>query len=193
VLLDGLKMRSWSSIPLGLVLAAGLTSAAFFAGKPSRARTATAPSAASAAAVAVTHAPEPPQTEQPVLDLLLEEPAPELSLDAGSSPDLPTGAPKSVSFGVVLYHYAGAQMAPAGARSREEALKLAESAAAEAQKDFGKAVQQGDSGSTEDAGVIPRGVLEPSVEYVLFTMKKGEVHEKPLETPRGFWILRRNE
>jgi hypothetical protein len=40
---------------------------------------------------------------------------------------------------------------------------------------------------------MPRGVLEPGVEYVLFTLKKGEVYGEPIDTPRGYWILRRSE
>jgi parvulin-like peptidyl-prolyl isomerase len=44
----------------------------------------------------------------------------------------------------------------------------------------------------DDAGTIPRGVLEPTVEYALFTLKPGDVSD-PIDTPRGFWIVRRIE
>jgi hypothetical protein len=35
-------------------------------------------------------------------------------------------------------------------------------------------------------------VLEPVVEYLLFTLPKGEVYPEPIDTPRGYWIIRRN-
>jgi parvulin-like peptidyl-prolyl isomerase len=44
----------------------------------------------------------------------------------------------------------------------------------------------------EDAGRIPRGVLEPAAEYALFTLSPGAVSD-PVETPRGFWIVKRIE
>jgi parvulin-like peptidyl-prolyl isomerase len=63
----------------------------------------------------------------------------------------------------------------------------------EAKLDFAAAVTKGDRGSTTDAGHVPLGVLEPAAEYLLFTLPKGEVLSEPVDTPRGYWILRRNK
>ena len=103
---------------------------------------------------------------------------------------LPSGSPKTVRFGVILVQYRGAEFAPANARPKQEALTLARSMAEAASTDFKAQVQRGDPGSMEDAGRIPRGVLEPSVEYALFTLPRGNVSE-PIDTPRGYWIVRR--
>ncbi|MCC6217190.1 MAG: peptidylprolyl isomerase [Polyangiaceae bacterium] len=110
--------------------------------------------------------------------------------DGGS---LPAGAPKSVRFGVILVTYEGAQLAPRGARSKQAARALATELATEAQTQFAKAVERGDRGSLADAGRIPRGILEPHIEFALFTLKKGEVAAEPVDTPRGFWVVRRLE
>jgi parvulin-like peptidyl-prolyl isomerase len=53
-------------------------------------------------------------------------------------------------------------------------------------------VVRGDNGSSDDVGRIPRGVLEPATEYMLFTMPVGSVSD-PIETPRGYWIAKRTE
>ena len=111
--------------------------------------------------------------------------------DGRQVPELPASAPNSLSFGVVLFTYAGAQAAPDSARTKEAAKQRAEAVIEEAKRDFKAAVAKGDRGSTADAGRIPRGVLEPSVEYVLFTLAKGAVHSEPVDTPRGFWVVRR--
>jgi hypothetical protein len=103
---------------------------------------------------------------------------------------LPAGSPKIVRFGVVLVTYRGAEGAPATARPKDEALRLVRTIAEAAQADFRGAVTKGDPGSMDDAGRMPRGVLEPPVEYVLFTLRTGQVSE-PVDTPRGYWILRR--
>jgi len=105
---------------------------------------------------------------------------------------LPTGSPKTVRFGVILVQYRGAELAPPHARPRQEAQVLARTLAEAANTDFKAQVQRGDPGSMEDAGRIPRGVLEPSVEYALFMLPRGGVSE-PIDTPRGFWIVRRIE
>ena len=47
--------------------------------------------------------------------------------------------------------------------------------------------------SVANAGKVARGILEPSVEYQLFTLNKGDVASEPLDTPRGFWVVRRVE
>jgi hypothetical protein len=112
--------------------------------------------------------------------------------DGNVVPPLPDKTPKSVRFGVVLVNYAGAQGAASNARSKREALELAQKLAADAKADFKAAVVRGDSGSIDDIGRVPRGVLEPAPEYVLFTMATGSVSE-PIDTPRGFWIVKRLE
>lgn len=135
------------------------------------------------------------------------EPDPTQHVDAGgtlllsgeAAPALPQDAPKSVVFGVVLVTYRGAQglpgapRLPATVRSREEALELAKQIAELAKTDFKAAVGKGDKvGSMENAGRIPRGVLESAPEYVLFSLPKGGVSE-PVDTPRGYWIVQRIE
>ena len=105
---------------------------------------------------------------------------------------LPSGSPKTVRFGVILVQYKGAELAPPTARPKKEAAELARTLAEAASTDFKAQVQKGDPGSMEDAGRIPRGVLEPAVEYALFMLTRGSVSE-PIDTPRGFWIVRRIE
>ena len=112
--------------------------------------------------------------------------------EAGAIPVLPSGSPKMVRFGVILVHYRGAQAAPPSARSKDEALGLARALAEAARSDFKSQVSKGDPGSMDDAGRIPRGVLEPAIEYSLFTLTPGAVSD-PLDTPRGFWIVKRIE
>jgi hypothetical protein len=94
---------------------------------------------------------------------------------------LPPKAPRRVRFGVILVQYRGVQHAPDSERSRSEAFTLAERLAAVGRVDFARAVQQGDEGSIADAGHMDRGILEP-----------GAV-SRPLDTPRGFWVVRRIE
>ncbi|MBI4701281.1 MAG: peptidylprolyl isomerase [Deltaproteobacteria bacterium] len=113
-------------------------------------------------------------------------------LDGGRVPELGPEAPKEVEFGVVLVGYAGAQGARRDARSRAAALRLAGELLALARSDFAAAVAKGDQGSTAAAGRMPRGVLEPAPEHVLFSLGKGEIGG-PVDTPRGFWIVKRIE
>lgn len=108
-------------------------------------------------------------------------------------PELPASAPKTVGFGVVLVTYQGAQAAPPDARSKTDAQKKAASLLEEAKRDFNAAVAKGDRGSSTNLGRIPRGILEPAVEYILFSMEKGGVHAEPIDTPRGYWLVRRND
>jgi hypothetical protein len=105
---------------------------------------------------------------------------------------LPSGSPKMVRFGVILVQYRGAEGSTITSRSKDEALVYARSIAQAARSDFKSQVLKGDPGSMEDAGRIPRGVLEPAAEYVLFTLAQGNVSE-PLDTPRGYWIVKRIE
>lgn len=113
--------------------------------------------------------------------------------DGRRVPELPATAPTTLRFGVVLFSYAGAQAASGALRSKEAAKQRAQSVIEEAKRDFKAAVAKGDPGSTADAGRIPRGVLEPAVEYVLFTLEKGAVHPEPVDTPRGYWVVKRTD
>jgi PPIC-type PPIASE domain len=113
-------------------------------------------------------------------------------LNGTAPPSLAGDAPKSVVFGVILVQYKGAQAAPASARSRDAAIELARQLAADARTDFKAALAKGDRGSVENAGRMPRGMLEPAPEYVLFSLPKDGVSD-PVDTPRGYWIMHRIE
>ncbi len=104
---------------------------------------------------------------------------------------LPPNAPNDVGFGAVLITFEGVQGAPNKARSKAAALEIATRLLPIAQENFESAVKQGDPGSTANAGTIRRGILEPAVEYALFTLDKGAVYPAPMETPRGYWIMKR--
>jgi PPIC-type PPIASE domain len=112
-------------------------------------------------------------------------------LDGRKAPPVPDSAPQEVTFGVIVFSYQGAQFAGAGTRTKEQAKQKALAAIAEAKHDFSAAVAKGDHGSTSNAGKMPRGMLEGAAEYVLFTLGKGEVASEPVDTPRGYWIVRR--
>ena len=109
--------------------------------------------------------------------------------DGRAVPELPN-APKNVTFGVVLVTYAGAQGAPRNARSKVEAQQLASELAELARTDFDAAVKKGDPGSSENAGRMYRHILEPAPDYALFSLEPEHV-SGPIDTPRGFWIVRR--
>jgi hypothetical protein len=111
--------------------------------------------------------------------------------DGKPVPELPATAPKSCGFGVVLFTYEGVQFAPRKARTKTDAHELAQKLIAKAEQDFAAAVKEGDPGSLADAGSIGRGILERSIEYRLFMLDKGKVYPEPIETPRGFWVLKR--
>jgi len=111
--------------------------------------------------------------------------------DGRKAPPVPESAPQQVTFGVVVFAYQGAQFAQPGTRTKEQAKQKAEALVADAKRDFSAAVAKGDPGSTANAGRMPRGMLEPAAEYVLFNLTKGEVSSAPVDTPRGYWILRR--
>ena len=118
-------------------------------------------------------------------------------LDGTPVPSLPLTVPRQVHFGVVLVSYAGAQPSAGGGsrpatRPKADALALAQKLLATAQQDFHAAVQQGDGGSTDDVGRVKLGVLEPAPEYVLFTLGIDAVGG-PVDTPRGYWIVKRLE
>lgn len=118
-------------------------------------------------------------------------------LDGSPVPPLPLNVPRQVRFGVVLVSYAGAQPSAVGGsrpptRAKTEAEALAEKLLLTAQQDFHAAVQQGDGGSSDDIGRVKLGVLEPAPEYVLFTLPVDGVGG-PVDTPRGYWIVKRLE
>src|SRR5580658_3882262 len=111
-------------------------------------------------------------------------------------PPLPLNAPRQVRFGVVLVSYAGAQDDVNGGhashRSRNDARALAGKLAATAAQDFHSAVQQGDPGSADDVGTVKQGILEPGAEYVLFSLPVEGIGG-PVDTPRGYWVVKRLE
>jgi hypothetical protein len=111
------------------------------------------------------------------------------STDAGA---MPTDAPRTVKLGVVLVQYLGAEGASSSARSKKDALAYAQKLAGDAKTDWTGAVRNGDSGSSEDIGRIPRGVLDPATEVAVFSLAPGEV-SGVLETSRGYWIVKRAE
>jgi hypothetical protein len=127
--------------------------------------------------------------DEPPLAALLDQ---DSGLEGDAAGSLPSTAPRMVRFGVILVQYRGAQGAPPTARSKDEANSLARTIADSAKANFKAAVSQGDPGSTDDAGRMPRGVLEPQAEYALFTLTRGGVSD-PVDTPRGFWIVKRIE
>lgn len=103
---------------------------------------------------------------------------------------LPTNAPRAVRIGIVLFTYAGAEGAGANARPKAQAKEAAEKLLPMAQADFHKAVSQGDSGSADDIGRIPRGVFEPAVEQAVFGLASNGVSEV-MDTAKGYWIVKR--
>lgn len=192
-------MQRTTTIIVGLSFVLAIALLGTLARSPAEKLDKTAPSA-SAPAASVS-APAPVEAEVPPLVMSaappqLPEDVPNPSgfdrlPDGSKAPPLPDNAPQSVRFGVVLVNYKGAQFAGPDARDKAEAQKRAVAMVAEAQKDFAATAARGDRGSTADAGRIPRGILEPAVEYALFTLKKGEVYPEPIDTPRGFWVIRR--
>ncbi|MGH7295722.1 MAG: peptidylprolyl isomerase [Polyangiaceae bacterium] len=161
-------------------------------------------SAVDAGSAAATGAPA--ATDAGSGPLLLSDLLDERRMDAGAGgtmldgtpvPPLPLTVPRQVRFGVVLVSYAGAQPSAGGGsrpstRSKPDALALAQKLLGTAEQDFHAAVQQGDGGSTDDVGHVKLGVLEPAPEYVLFTLAPGAVGG-PVDTPRGYWIVKRLE
>jgi hypothetical protein len=188
-------MQHWTSLLLGLLLGAGIVALVTNVRSPSAPvhqpqRPAKATIAASQSATARAPSPNAPNVGQTTQDAGAASPLSALP-DGSPVPKLPDSAPKRVSFGVVLFQYQGAQSAPAGTRSKAEALRLARETVALAQRDFAEAVKSGDRGSTADAGSMPRGILEPALEYLLFTLAPGAMYPEPVDTPRGYWLMRR--
>jgi len=188
------RSQRWLSILVGLAvvaLAAWMTvegmsphpirkdTEAGVAAAAASASSAAAPDAAAAAASAADASSD--------LDAGLFLPA--ISL-GDASITLGSGAPRQVKLGLILVTYQGAEGAPSNARSKADARAIADRLGQEAKSDFHHAVASGDSGSSDDIGRIPRGVLDPRTEASVFALSSGEVSEV-LETPKGFWIVKR--
>jgi hypothetical protein len=121
--------------------------------------------------------------------------APEGASGDGGSLTLGAGAPRGVRFGVILVGYDGVETLNgerAPKRSKADAKTLADRLDEDARTDFHGAVERGDSGSSDDVGRVPRGVLDPTTEYALFSLPVGGV-SAVVDTPRGFWIAKRLE
>jgi hypothetical protein len=112
-------------------------------------------------------------------------------LQGGVVPPLPNSAPESVDIAVILFTHQDAQFASKRARDKSDALRLAKEVLPEARENFAEAVKKGDPGSTNDAGSVPRGVLEPALQYLVYTLEKDQVFPEPVDTPRGYWIVKR--
>lgn len=181
--------QRWASIAVGaaVVFVVGWMTYEAMTTTPARRRH----DAGAAASTTSTAPPEPEEPDGSAADDFDGGPSLQpLSLgDAGS---LPSNAPRSVKLGVVLVTFQGAEGAPPNARSKREAYALAERLGQEARTDFHRAVMGGDPGSADDIGRLPRGVLDPRTELAVFALGSGEVSEV-LETPRGFWIVKRLE
>jgi hypothetical protein len=197
-------MERTTSVTVGVLAALALAAALVLGLRPKRAPE---PQPAPKTSASVTPKPSAAPSSSAAADAAQGEPAVpngtanepgitegfETFPDGGKVPELPASAPTRVGFGAAIFTYRGAQGAPSDARSKEEAKKKAAEAIELAQKDFAAAVAKGDHGSTTDAGRLPRGVIEPPIEYVLFTLEKGKVHPEPIDTPKGYWVVRRNE
>jgi PPIC-type PPIASE domain len=194
-------MQRTTSVTVGLLFVAAVAAAAVLGLRPKREpEHAPVPKASVSAKTVVSAAPSasaiPAEAAEPAAGIAREGVITEgfeTFPDGGKVPELPANAPNRVGFGAVIFAYRGAQGAPSDARGKEDAKKKATETLELAQKDFAAAVAKGDRGSTTDAGRVPRGVIEPPIEYVLFTLEKGKVHPEPIDTPRGYWVVRRNE
>jgi hypothetical protein len=182
-------MQRRTTALVGLLAVAGLAFLIWKAGRPNKPQ----PELPPKPPVAATNSEQPQKPEEPKP---AEEPAKPLTeldrvLAGGAVPPLPESAPKSVKFGVILFTYQGAQGAPLNAPPKDVAFKRAQSILPDAVANFADAAKKGDPGSIADAGRVSREVLEPALEYVLFTLEPGKVFNEPLDTPRGFWLLQR--
>ncbi len=195
-------MQRTTSVTVGLLFVAAVAAVAVLGLRPKREpELTTAPKPSASAAHVASAAPS--SRAAPVADVgdpdggvpseLAVTEGFETFPDGRKVPELPASAPARIGFGAVVFAYRGAQGAAADALSKEDAKKKATETIELAQKDFAAAVAKGDHGSTTDAGRLPRGVIEPPIEYVLFMLEKGKVHPEPIDTPRGYWVVRRNE
>ena len=136
-----------------------------------------------------------PSTVRSVQRILDEIPRSEIGYvmpDGQHAPPLPASAPHRIRIGVILIRYRGAQLTPDNAKSKPDARSHADWVRELASRNFEAAVQLGDVGSNADIGYVSQGVLEPATEYLVFSLG---VHDfsAVLDTPRGFWIVRRLE
>jgi hypothetical protein len=200
-------MRRWISISVGagaVALAIGITAKSFRAptvsGSDATGRSGDAgtlengpthPQPSSLGSVARSEGPADPSSEALRGDSGTSGPS-----DGIPVPSLPSSAPRQVRFGVVLVSYSGAEPELNGdhppTRSRADAKLLAEKLVVAAATDFHAAVQQGDPGSADDVGTVKLGILEPAAEYVLFSLARDGIGG-PVDTPRGYWIVKRLE
>jgi parvulin-like peptidyl-prolyl isomerase len=111
--------------------------------------------------------------------------------DGSPVPALSPSTPERLKLGVAIFRYQGTQGSSDSTRSREAALALAQEAAKIAAGDFAAAVKKGDRGSSENIGWMGQRILERAVEYAVFSLEKGDISEKPIDTPRGFWVVKR--
>jgi hypothetical protein len=194
-------MQRTTSVTVGLLFVAAVGAAAVYGLRPKRAPEPTPAAKPSASARSSASAAPSSSATVPASGAEVGADAAEGVVtegfetfpDGGKVPELPASAPARVGFGAAIFTYQGSQGAARDARTKEDARKRAAETIELAQKDFAAAVAKGDHGSTTDAGRVPRGVLEPPLEYYLFSLEKGKVHPEPIDTPRGYWVLRRNE
>jgi hypothetical protein len=153
-----------------------------------------------AAPLAVVDAAPAAVDAAPTADEVTPRPEPTEPSDGGTFhladgtivPPLGPKAPKQVRFGVVLVAYEGAEGASPKAKSKADALAVANKLAEVAKTDFSVAVRAGDDGSAPDIGIVDRNILEPTSEAVLFALPVGGT-SGVIDTPRGFWIVKRLE
>lgn len=185
------SFQRWASLLLGAVVIAVIGWITLDLLTNPRSRTALVPDAAvvvDAGTYAADASVEEPS--RPLSDGGLDLAFP-MTIDAGGL--LPvTGGPRSLKLGVILVNYAGAEGAPTNARSKRDAQAIAGKLAEDAKADFKKALAGGDSGSMEDIGRVPRGVLDPRTEAQVWNLAVGQISDV-LDTPRGYWIVKRIE
>lgn len=122
----------------------------------------------------------------------------DLMEDGSTVPPLAEDAPKRVRLAVLVVGFDGTQgfSIPGFSerhRTKDEALELARSVHQLAQTDLKKALEKADRGSRDDIGFLPRGILERRIEHQVFGLRKGDFAPEPLETPRGYWVVKRLE
>ena len=190
-------MQRSATIGLGIILLV-LVAAAIFFGRSSKKADKPTPSAKAVASAAPRPSASAPSAAlETAVEAALSPEGPgedrgfDILPDGRKAPALPESAPNIVRFGVIQFAYEGSQFASPGSRSKDDAKKRAQKAIEEAKTDFAAAAAKGDRGSTADAGRMPRGILEPAPEYLLFTLAKGQVYDQPIDTPRGYWVIRR--
>lgn len=186
-------MSRRAALILGISLALGAVLLIVFEKTPSEAA---APADASAVPAAAASAPSKEATPAPAASSVIPaRPASNTKfdkLDDGNPvPALAEDAPQQVKLGVALFAYDGAQGVPPGSRSRDAALEQARLALQAGTAEFAKALEKADRGSRDDVGWVRRGILEKRVEYEVFRLEKGTLAPEPIDTPRGFWVVRR--